>query len=80
MGVPWGRLVMMLALTRFGEDGLEGQLAQFGYLALSWALSEAVTPLARRLVLNAQAREGQITHETARKARGCCLLLSSHVH
>ena len=84
MGVPWTRLVLMLALTRFGEDGLEGQLAQFGYLALSWALSEAVTPLARRLVLNAQARDGQITHETARKVRvrcrvpHCCPLTSTH--
>jgi hypothetical protein len=69
MGVPWGRVFLLLALTRFGDDGLEGQLAQFAYLVLSWALSEAVTPLARRLVLNAQARDGQITHEMARRVR-----------
>jgi hypothetical protein len=68
MNIPWFRLFFMLAFMRKGEDA-EGQLAHVAHFALSWGLTEAVTPLSRALVLNAQARRGEITHTHARAVR-----------
>ncbi len=61
--------MMMFALMRGGEDGVEGQLAHAAHFLLSWGLTEAVTPLARRLVFFAQARAGQVTYTHARQVR-----------
>ena len=68
MQVPWFRLLMMLAFFRQGEEA-GAQLAHVAHFALSWGLTEGVTPLARSLVLHAQARNGEITHTHARMVR-----------
>ena len=71
MQIPWFRMVMMLALMRQGDEP-GAQLAHVAHFALSWGLTEGVTPLARALVLRAQARNGEITLTHARTVRCAC--------
>ena len=68
MQIPWFRMLMMLALMRQGDES-GAQLAHVAHFALSWGLTEGVTPLARALVLRAQARNGEITLTHARTVR-----------
>jgi hypothetical protein len=68
MNIPWFRLVCMFVFMRKG-DAPEEQLAHVAHFALSWGLTEAVTPLGRRAVLTAQARRQEITHDHARTVR-----------
>ena len=78
MQIPWFRLVCMLAFMRQGDEP-GAQLAHIAHFALSWGLTEAVTPMGRALVLRAQARAGQITMTHARTVRHLALRSARHV-